>query len=76
MIVVQSQSLKFLYDGPDMVSTGSRVGEWTARQAINVKEAKQVNANANTNGIVKVTVSKTAFFGRVAANDSAIALAA
>jgi hypothetical protein len=31
---------KFLYDGPVMVSTGQRVTEWTARQAIDVNEAK------------------------------------
>jgi len=32
-------------DGPDMVSTGSRVSEWTTRQAIDVNEANIVIAN-------------------------------
>jgi hypothetical protein len=41
-----------------------------------VNQAKLVNANASTSGTVKVTVSKTAFFGRQAANDSAVLLAA
>jgi hypothetical protein len=41
-----------------------------------VNQAKLVNANANTNGTVKVKMSKAAFFGRVAANDSAVLLAA
>jgi len=41
------------------------------------KRSKIVNANANTkSGTVKVTVSKAAFFGREAANDSAVLLAA
>ena len=41
------------------------------------KSSKIVNANANTkNGTVKVKMSKTAFLGRVAANDSAVALVA
>ena len=41
------------YNGPVMVSTGQRVTEWTARQAMTVNQAKLVNANANTT----VTVS-------------------
>jgi hypothetical protein len=41
------------------------------------KRSKIVNANANTkNGTVKVKMSKAAFLGRVAANDSAVALVA
>jgi hypothetical protein len=32
--------VKSSFEGPDMVSTGSRVGEWTTRQAIDVNEAK------------------------------------
>jgi len=36
---------KYTSDGPDMVSTESRVGKWTTRQAIDVNEAKQANAN-------------------------------
>jgi len=31
--------LKSSSEGPDMVSTGSRVGKWTTRQAFDVKEA-------------------------------------
>jgi hypothetical protein len=41
------------------------------------KRSKRVNAKASTKtGTVKVTVSKADFFGRVAANDSAVLLAA
>jgi hypothetical protein len=41
------------------------------------KRSKIVNANANTkNGTVKVKMSKAAFLGRVAANDSTVALVA
>ena len=29
---LQVTGVKFLYDGPVMVSTGQRVTEWTARQ--------------------------------------------
>ena len=31
--------------GDALVSTGQRVTEWTARQAIDVNEAKSINAN-------------------------------
>jgi len=42
-----------------------------------VNQAKLVNANANTNnGTVKVTAAKGFRFGRQAANDSAVLLAA
>ena len=41
-----------------------------------VNQAKLVNANENTLGTVKVKISKEAFFGREAANDSAVALVA
>ena len=42
---VERMRRKFPYDGPAMVSTGSRVGEWTARQAMIVNQAKQIFAN-------------------------------
>lgn len=71
-VIRSSMLLMGLY----MVSTGQRVRIWTTRQAIDVNEAKLVNAKASTKGTVKVTVSKTAFFGRQAANDSAVLLAA
>ena len=60
----------------NLVSIGHRVRIWTSRQAIDVNEANLVNAKASTNGTVKVKMSKAAFLGRVAANDSAVALAA
>jgi len=42
-----------------------------------VNQAKKVNAKASTKtGTVKVKVSKADFFGRAAANDSAVLLAA
>jgi len=41
-----------------------------------VADAKSVNANANTTGTVKVTMGKNFRFGRQAANDSAVLLAA
>ena len=44
---------KFSYDGPVMVSTGQRVTEWTARQAMTVNQANSVNAKASTNGSFK-----------------------
>ena len=40
------------------------------------KRSKIVNAKASTLGTVKVTAGKGFRFGRVAANDSAVALAA
>ena len=39
---------QYPYDGPDLVSTGQRVTEWTAQQAMTVNQAKLVNANAST----------------------------
>jgi hypothetical protein len=41
-----------------------------------VNQANTVNAKASTLGTVKVTAGKGFRFGRVAANDSAVALAA
>lgn len=38
-------SIQFLYDGPELGSTGQQVLKWTARQAKNVILAKQVTAN-------------------------------
>ena len=43
MLIVRSKL--YVYDGGVQVSTGQRVTEWTARQAIDVNEAKTINAN-------------------------------
>ena len=59
---------QYASDGEEMVSTGQRVTEWTARQAMTVNQAKLINA-------------KTAFQYwqapvSVAANEEQFALAA
>ena len=81
---VMNKAKKFSYDGPDIGfdRAKSRQVDSTVKQKpqgweFPAVDANQVNAKANTKtGTVKVTMSKAAFLGRVAANDSAVLLAA
>ena len=42
---VKKRNYKFSSDGDDLDSTGQRVTEWTARQAMTVNQAKSITAN-------------------------------
>ena len=46
-----------------MVSIDGLVGKWTTREAMDVIQAKSVNANASTMGTVKVAMGKGFRFG-------------
>ena len=66
-----------VFVGGAMVSIDGLVGKWTTRKAMDVIQAKSVNAEkANTLGTVTVKASKGFRFGKVAANDSSVLLAA
>ena len=58
-----------LSDGPDQVSTGQRVTEWTAQQAMTVNQAKLIDANVSSFKFWQAPVS-------IAANEEQFALAA
>ena len=42
---VKKRNYKFSSDGDDLDSTGQRVAEWTAQQAMTVNQANQIDAN-------------------------------
>ena len=52
-----------VFVGGAMVSIDGLVGKWTTRKAMDVIQAKSVNANASTMGTVKVSMGKNFRFG-------------
>ena len=54
---------KEVFVGGAMVSIDGLVGKWTTRKAMDVIQAKSVNANASTMGTVKVAMGKGFRFG-------------
>jgi hypothetical protein len=70
-------SVQCVFDGPEFGFDRAMSKDMDNTVGDDRKSSKIVNANANTkNGTVKVKMSKAAFLGRVAANDSAVALVA
>ena len=47
-----------------MVSIDGLVGKWTTREAMDVIQAKSVNAKASTSGTVRVSMGKNFRFAR------------
>ena len=55
------------FNGGATVSIDGLVGKWTTREAMDVIQAKSVNANASTLGTVRVAMNKGFRFGSRAA---------
>jgi len=63
---------KEFLNGGAMVSIDGLVGKWTTREAMDVIQAKSVNANASTMGTVKVAMGKGFRFGSRASEAVAV----
>ncbi len=54
---------KEFLNGGAMVSIDGLVGKWTTREAMDVIQAKSVNAKASTSGTVKLSMGRDFRFG-------------